>query len=531
MEDLAHPTRRDVVKGGLATAGVAAITSPIGRVFAAEGRTTVSGFVFEDAGGTGKRSAGERGIAGVMVSNGRDVAMTDAEGRYELPIEEAAIIFVIKPTGYAPPVDPTTMLPQFYRIHQPKGSPADLGLRYRGISPTGPLPESVDFALKRQDEPSKFDVVLFTDTQPESEAEVDFIRDDLVNGIIGLKAAFGITTGDLMFDDLSLYPRYNRIIAQIGLPWYNIGGNHDLNFEAPSAEYARETFKRIFGPTSYAFEYGGALFLMLDNVEYLGADPSKPRMAGKYQGRIGERQLAFIENVLKATPKDRLVVLTMHIPLRTYMDPKAPDLNTIDKADLLRLLGDRPQVSFSGHTHTTEHHYLGAEDGNPNATAHHHHVMTAVSGSWWSGPYDHRGIAVADSRDGTPNGFHVLSIDGASFTTRFQAANEPNNRQMRIVLDSAHHRADKEVDRDFRMGQLLGSPIDEESVYATDVVVNVFDGGPRTLVEYRIGDRAPVKMTATVRPDPFVEEEYARNEATKKPWVKAEPSSHIWVAR
>ncbi|MBV8568769.1 MAG: twin-arginine translocation signal domain-containing protein, partial [Methylobacteriaceae bacterium] len=103
MEDLAHPTRRDVVKGGLAAAGVAAITSPIGRVFAAEGGTTVSGFVFEDAGGTGKRSAGERGIAGVTVSNGRDVAMTDAEGRYELPIEEAAIIFVIKPTGYAPP--------------------------------------------------------------------------------------------------------------------------------------------------------------------------------------------------------------------------------------------------------------------------------------------------------------------------------------------------------------------------------------------------------------------------------------------
>jgi hypothetical protein len=34
-----------------------------------------------------------------------------------------------------------------------------------------------------------------------------------------------------------------------------------------------------------------------------------------------------------------------------------------------------------------------------------------------------------------------------------------------------------------------------------------------------------------VRPDPFVEEEFARNEATKKPWVKAEPSSHIWAAR
>jgi hypothetical protein len=41
-----------------------------------------------------------------------------------------------------------------------------------------------------------------------------------------------MTTGDIMFDDLSLYPRLNRIIGQIGISWYNIRGNHDLNYEA-----------------------------------------------------------------------------------------------------------------------------------------------------------------------------------------------------------------------------------------------------------------------------------------------------------
>ncbi len=39
---------------------------------------------------------------------------------------------------------------------------------------------------------------------------------------------------------------------------------------------------------------------------------------------------------------------------------------------------------------------------------------------------------------------------------------------------------------------------------------------------------APLPMQRTVRLDPFVEEVYARNEATKKPWVKPTPSSHIW---
>ena len=167
----------------------------------------------------------------------------------------------------------------------------------------------------------------------------------------------------------------------------------------------------------------------------------------------------------------------------------------------------------------------------PRPAPHHHHVLTAVSGSWWSGPYDHRGIAVADSRDGSPNGFHILSIDGPGYSTRFVPANEPSARQMRIVLDSQFHRARKELYAEYRMGELLGSPLPRENAFATDLIVNFFDGGPRTAVEYRIGERAPVKMARVTRPDPFVEEVFARNEATKKPWVKAEPSSHIWSAR
>jgi len=286
----------------------------------------------------------------------------------------------------------------------------------------------------------------------------------------------------------------------------------------------------VYGPPWYAFEHGGALFLMLDNVDYLGFDPARPREGGRYEGRFGQRQLAFVANVLAEWPADRLVVVCMHIPLRNYLTPTEASTNTVDRAELLKLLRGRPStLSLAGHTHTTEHHYLGAGDGFAGAEPHHHHVMTAVSGSWWSGPFDHRGIAVADSRDGSPNGYHVLSIDGARCTTRFQPAN--GQSQMRIVLDSEFHRDSREVYRDFRMGQLLGSPIPQESAFATKIVVNVFDGGPRTLVDYRIGRRGPLRMERVARPDPFVEEEFARNQATKKPWVKAEPSSHVFEAR
>jgi hypothetical protein len=519
-------TRRDVVRGG--GAAVALATTSMGPAFGRDGAPTASGVVFEDRSGAGRRQPGDPGIAGVLVSNGHDVVKTDAEGRYALPVDDETIIFVIKPTGYAVPVERGVMLPRFYYIHQPQGTPAHLGLRHRGIEPSGPLPSAIDFPLRKVAEPTRFDVLMFTDPHAGSPAEIDFIRDDVVNPLIGTKAAFGLTTGDIMSDDLSLYGRYNRIIGQLGVPWHNIVGNHDLNLDAPDGRYSRETFKQTFGPSNYAFEYGGALFLMLDNVEYFGAHGSQAGNDCRYQGRFGQRQLAFVANVLKETPADRLVVAAMHIPLRTYLEPEDPASNTADGSTLIKLLGERPSISFSGHMHTTEHHYLGGEDREH--TPHHHHVMTAVSGSWWSGPYDHRGVAVADSHDGTPNGFHVLSVDGNRATTRFQPAKEPNARQVRIVLDSESHRARKEGS-DFRMSQLVGSPIAQDNAAETDLLVNVFDGGPRTKVEYLIGERSPVRMERERRADPFVKEVFARNQATKKPWVKAELCSHLWVAR
>ncbi len=106
-------------------------------------------------------------------------------------------------------------------------------------------------------------------------------------------------------------------------------------------------------------------------------------------------------------------------------------------------------------------------------------MLTAVSGSWWSGPYDRRGIACADSRDGTPHGFHVLSVDGARYTTRYVPASEPETRQMRITLDSQFHGLAFEVARDYRVMQVLGSPVSRAATGATDLAVNVFDGALR----------------------------------------------------
>ena len=188
-----------------------------------------AGRVFLDTNKNGLLDGSELGMAGVRVSNGLDVVTTDNEGRYTLPIDEQSIIFLTKPRDHAIPVN-GHMLSQFYYIHQPEGSPA--GMRYAGITPTGRLPEQINFPLIEREESQQFEAILFADPQPQTQRELDYIRDDVIAELIGTDAAFGMTMGDILYDDLSMFPRYNALIAQIGIPWYNVPGNHEINFEA-----------------------------------------------------------------------------------------------------------------------------------------------------------------------------------------------------------------------------------------------------------------------------------------------------------
>jgi hypothetical protein len=305
-----------------------------------------------------------------------------------------------------------------------------------------------------------------------------------------------------------------------------------MNLEAPDNTHAGETFKRVFGARWHAFQHGAATFILLDNVDYLGTDPTKPNGFGKYRGFFGERQLGFVRNVLANVPRDSLVVISFHIPLKTLASNDAAN-NTVDMKDFLAAIGTHANtVSFCGHTHTNEHWYFAAADGYAGGGqlggTHHHHVLATVSGSWWSGPFDARGIPMALQTDGTPNGFHILAVDGANYTTTLVPAHDPARGQMRVMLDSQVHSRDREVIRDYHAGALLAGPIGQDAVGSTRLVVNFFDGGPRSKVEVSIGGRPFGALTKVERLDPFVAEVYARNPESKKSWVEAGVSSHIW---
>jgi hypothetical protein len=55
---------------------------------------TISGIVFHDIGKTGVYDPGfDKPLQGIAVSNGRDIAITDHLGRYNLDVDDHTIIF------------------------------------------------------------------------------------------------------------------------------------------------------------------------------------------------------------------------------------------------------------------------------------------------------------------------------------------------------------------------------------------------------------------------------------------------------
>ncbi len=457
------------------------------------------GIVFHDKNNNGVYDAGDPPLAGIRVSNGLKIVQTNAEGRYELPVTDDTILFVIKPRNWRTPLSPEN-LPRFYYIHKPQGSP---DFKYAGVAATGPLPASVDFPLYPQAEPEKFQAILFGDTQPRDQKEVDYISQDIIPELIGTKASLGVTLGDIAFDNLETFEPLNKSIALLGIPWYNVMGNHDINYDAKTRELANETYERVYGPSYYSFEHGPVHFVVIDNIEWLYNTETK---RGQYRGGLGPKQVQFIENDLKLVPENQLVVLMMHIPIT----------NTHDRHNLYRLIEKRKYcLSISGHTHDHQHVWIKRDDGWEGPEPHHHIINVTVCGSWWSGALDERRIPHTTMADGGPNGYSILTFDGTDYILDYKAAGRDKNYQMEIDAPEEFQRSAEEP---------------------RFVYVNFFNGSEKSRLRIRFGSGDWREMTHTREEDPkfrrtFDAEVELLADKQPTPFRKLpnpKPSSHLW---
>ncbi|WP_374555574.1 calcineurin-like phosphoesterase C-terminal domain-containing protein [Thermomonas sp.] len=353
------------------------------------------------------------------------------------------------------------------------------------------------------------DVLVFGDPQVKSNADVDYFHRDIIDPLRGRHhARLGLTLGDLVDDVPALLPAVKQATASLGVPWMHAPGNHDVDPGTASDEASLGLFHRAIGPDTFARETPLANVVALDDVIYL------PGRKPAYIGGFREDQLAFLARWLPTLPKDRLLVLAMHIPL--FEDAGKDSFRDADRARLFALLAGFPHVLvLSAHSHSQRHYFHDAADGWSGTTPLHEFNLGAACGSYWSGAKDAEGIPDATMSDGTPNGYAVLTLKaGGDYALAWHAARDPQDVQIGLHAPKVLRRG---------------------AYPAWGVFANVYMGDDDTRVEFRVDGGDWVPMKKVLQPDPRLMAENRRDdEATalrgydRSP--EAEVSQHLWRA-
>lgn len=486
-------------------------------------KNIAKGAVYHDINGNNTMDNNEPGIPNVYVSNGVEIVKTDKNGKYSIPVSEDAIIFVIKPRDWMTPLNELN-LPQFYYIHKPYGSPNNF--TFKGVDATGPLPKNINFPLYAERGKSDFKMIVFGDPQPYNLEEVDFFSENIISELVGIKGVeFGMTMGDIVGDNLDLLKPINQAVSKIGVPWYNVLGNHDVNFQADRDELSDETFERIYGPPNYAFVYGDVHFIVVDNV--IMNDPVGDR---GYIGGLRPDQIEFVRNYLKLVSRDDLIVLTMHIPLVQH-----ERFRESDQKELFSLLSEFPNtLSISAHSHTQNNTFFHEESSHwIGEVPHHHFNVGTTSGNWWNGLRDENDIPLNMMRDGTPNGYSFITFNGTNYIIDWKVSGKPDDYKMNIHTPR-------------------GIKVDSSS--STLLTVNFFNGSEQSELSFRVlGETELKKMEKVSAKDPFYSLIYERFEnfnslKIKELWEKdpelknksyplikrmyeANNSTHLWQSK
>jgi hypothetical protein len=291
-------------------------------------------------------------------------------------------VFVSIPSGYAFPHEKN--IARHYKVVKDK-SQFDFQLE--------PLPT----------DDNKHQFVIWADPQVKNEEDVSKLMTqsvpDLQQYMRSIPAGtliHGICVGDIVWDSLPLFSKYNEAIDQCGLPFFQVIGNHDMDYRKGGDETSDDTFKNNYGPSYYSFNRGQIHYVVLDDVWYLGTE----RL---YKGMISVEQLEWLKKDLAFVPTDKVVVLCLHIPVHNAVE---------NNQALYEILKPYKVHIMSGHTHY---------NNNVIKDNVYEHVHGTVCGAWWTGPI---------CGDGTPPGYAVYEVNGTELTWHYKSTGYGSNYQI-----------------------------------------------------------------------------------------------------
>lgn len=395
---------------------------------------------------TGRITCEGRGIAGVVVSDGRAFATTDAQGQYRLDSDKKnGYVFYVIPSGYMPQTEPNDWTARLFGGYwQSLTAPADDN-----------ADEQHDFALVREDN-QKHIMVFEADPQLANRKDTRDMR--LYRRLFlprmkeecaraGHTPIYSTVLGDLSWD-IYWYTNhftiadYKALIVKnhrsYGMRHFCVTGNHDNN---PSTPHSSETdflasaaFRQAVGPNYYSYNIGQVHYVVLDDIVY----ENRPNKSGKYKkGVVGMRdyetgltdeQLAWLERDLSYVDTSTPVIVSMHAPAwaedgKFRVVERLKYNHTTQR--LCQALSRFSTVHImSGHRHQC---YNMQPEQFPNIME---HSLGAVGGNLWaSGGYTGHPVCV----DGTPGGYQVFTIDGRNVSWQFRTLEGKGNEQFRII--------------------------------------------------------------------------------------------------
>jgi len=255
----------------------------------------VNGSVFLDTNENGRRDNGEKGIAGVMVTDGEKVLRSSEDGSFSFRFSvddepHCRFVFATRPTGYRPTNS------WFLRIPF-----AEKRRSYQG---------NFGFAEESLSKRKGFWFIMTSDSQFATyEKMISIAKDYAQMTDVPGEPAFLISIGDLTMDGTGFqWDMYDRIRAASKIPVYDCFGNHDGKVLDPP----RTTIYELrVGPPYYSFDYGGVHFLQFVQGEYEGVKITETWMYPEAKRRAE----AWLEADLKAIPEGMPVIVSHHQPL------------------------------------------------------------------------------------------------------------------------------------------------------------------------------------------------------------------------
>ncbi|WEK19819.1 MAG: calcineurin-like phosphoesterase family protein [Candidatus Pedobacter colombiensis] len=408
---------------------------------------------------TGTVSDGKKGIANVVISDGYSVVVTDARGNYTLtPDDKASTIFMSTPSGYEFKADYNVT-----KQYETLGSRNSYNFKLK--------------ALKRDD--NKHNFIIWADPQVKTKKDVKQMMDTSVPDVQQLVKSMGpdalihgICVGDIVWDNHALFPDYNQAVADMGIPFFQALGNHDMDYRQGGDETSDKTFKEVYGPTYYSFNRGKAHYVVMDNVRYLGTERD-------YDGYITDNQLAWLAKDLKYVAKDQLLVINLHIPVHNAVK---------NNAELYALLEGYKNVHImSGHTHYNLNKIT-------NGIYEHNHGT--VCGAWWTGPI---------CEDGTPRGYGVYEVNGTDMKWYYKSTGFDKTKQVNVYV--------------------------EELTNQKRIIANVWNWDPEWKVEYFLDDQPMGVLEQQKGYDPLAVQLYKGDKLpVTRSFAEPKKMDHLFIA-